>query len=377
MNGQRILKFIKKELLQTLRDKRMIGMVIILPVLQLFLFAYIASTDVKNITTAVLDEDHTVTSRALIDQFMRSGYFVRTTDLHSSEEVNSLLDAGKVQIVIHIPLGFTKALNRGQTAPLQLLIDGSDSSTASIIAGYANGIVNNFASTILVKRLYRARAILPNLPTLDGQVRVWYNPDLKSLRFMVPGVLCFILSFITVQMTAMAIVKEKELGTLEQLVVTPITAGGLILGKTVPFLLIGMVDMTLVLLVSVFWFKVSIAGSTLLLFLLAILFMLSNLGIGIFISTISKTLQEASVSSIFINLPSFLLSGFIFPVANMPSTIRWMTYLIPLRYFLEIVRGIFLKGNGMAILWPQVLTLTIFAIVILSISATRFSKHLG
>lgn len=377
MNWHRILKIIRKELRQTLRDRRMIGMIIMLPVIQLFLFAYVASTDVTNITMAVLDENRTATSRALIDQFVRSGYFIYKTSLDGQAEINNLLDTGKAQVVVHIPHDFTKSLNRGQTAQLQLIIDGSDSATAGIISGYANGIVGHFSSAILLKRLYRARAMLPNIPTLDGRVRVWYNPDLKSLRFMVPGVLCFILSFVTVQMTAMAIVREKEIGTLEQLIVTPITPGELIIGKTVPFLMVGMVDMVLVLLVAIFWFKQSVTGSIPLLFLLGGLFMLSNLGIGIYISSISNTLQEASVSSIFINLPSFLLSGFIFPVANMPMSIRWATYLIPLRYFLEIVRGIFLKGNGLSILWPQVLVLSVFATVILSISARRFSKRLG
>ncbi len=377
MNWQRILRLIKKELLQTLRDRRMIGMILVMPVLQLFLFAYVASTDVTNITTAVLDEDRTATSRALIEQFIRSGYFDYRTALEKPTEIDRLLDTGAAQLVIHIPLGFTRALNRGESAPLQLILDGSDSSTAQIVSGYANGVVGNFSSAILVNRVYRARALLPNIPMLDGRVRIWYNPDLKSLRFMVPGVLCFILSFITIQMTAMAIVKEKEIGTLEQLIVTPITAPELIIGKTVPFLLIGMVDMVLVLLVAVFWFGVNVAGSVPLLFVLALLFMFCNLGIGIFVSTMANTMQEASVTSIFINLPSFLLSGFIFPVANMPDGMRWATYLIPLRYFLEIVRGIFLKGNGLAILWPQVLVLIIFAVTILSVSAARFSKRMG
>ncbi len=377
MNWQRILRLIKKEMLQTLRDRRMIGMIIIAPVLQLFLFAYVASTDVKNISTAVLDEDHTVTSRALVDQFIRSGYFIYRTALDNPAQIDRLLDNGDAQLVIHIPLGFTRALNRGQTAPLQLILDGSDSSTAGIISGYADGIVGNFSANILLNRVSRARALLPNIPMLDGRVRIWYNPDLKSLRFMVPGVLCFILSFITVQMTAMAIVKEKEIGTLEQLIVTPITAQELIVGKTVPFLLIGMVDMVLVLLIAVFWFGVNVVGSVPLLFMLSLLFMFCNLGIGIFISTLANTMQEASVTSMFINLPSFLLSGFIFPVVNMPGSIRWATYLIPLRYFLEIVRGIFLKGNGLAILWPQVLVLSLFAVVVLSVSAARFSKRMG
>jgi ABC-2 type transport system permease protein len=371
------MRLIKKELLQTFRDKRMIGMIIIMPVLQLFLFAYVASTDVKNISMAVLDEDRTVNSRALVDKFVQSGYFIYKTSLDGPAQMNNLLDTGKAQIVVHIPRGFSKALANGRIAPLQLVLDGSDSSTAGIITGYANGVVSSYSAAIMTNRLYRARAMLPNIPMLDGRVRIWYNPELESLRFMVPGVLCFILSFITIQMTAMAIVREKEIGTLEQLIVTPITSMELIVGKTVPFLLIGIVDMLLVLVASVGWFGVHVAGSTPLLIVLAVLFMLSNLGIGIFISTVSNTLQEASVTSIFINLPSFLLSGFIFPVANMPLSMRWATYLIPLRYFLEIVRGIFLKGTGMSILWPQVLILSIFAVAILTASAARFSKRLG
>lgn len=377
MNWRRIRRLIRKELLQTLRDRRMLGMIVILPVLQLFLFGYVVSTDVKNIATAVLDEDRTATSRALVEQFIQSGYFVYQSNLNSPAEINHLLDAGNAQIVIHIPYGFTKALNRGQTAPLQLILDGSDSSTAGIISGYASGVVGNFSSGILLNRINHVRAQLPSIPLLDGRIRIWYNPDLKSMRFMVPGVLCTILSFITIQMTAMAIVKEKEIGTLEQLIVTPITSLELIVGKTMPFLLIGMVDMTLTLLVAVFWFGVGVVGSTTLLFALALLFMLSNLGIGIFISTVSNTMQEASISGMFINLPSMLLSGFMFPVANMPAGMRWATYFIPLRYFLEIVRGIFLKGNGLSILWPQTLMLLAFGVAIMTVSALRFSKRMG
>ena len=354
MNFRRIRWLVRKEMQQTLRDRRMLGMLIIFPVIQLFLFGYAVGTDVKNIATAVLDEDRTATSRQLVEQFINSGYFVYQQSLHGSSQINKVMDTGSAQIVVHIPRGFTSALGRGQTAQLQLVIDGSDSSTANIISGYANGVVSNFSATIVQQRMFRARGMLPNIPMLDGRLRVWYNPDLLSMRFMVPGVLCSILSMICIQMTAMAIVREKENGTLEQLIVTPVTPTELMLGKTVPFLLIGIVDMVLVLLVAVLWFNVSVAGSTLLLFALSTLFMFTSLGLGIFISTLSNTLQEAQVTSVFINLPSFLLSGFIFPVANMPASIRWATYLIPLRYFMEIVRGIFLKGNGLAVLWPQV-----------------------
>lgn len=377
MNIRRIIRLLKKELLQIIRDKRSIGLLVVAPVLQLFLFGYAVTTDINHISTAVYDEDRTAASRELIDRFTRSGYFIEEYYLEDQHQINSLLDAGKVQMVLHIPVGFAKDLARGRSVEVQTVLDGSDSMSARIIAGYTTAVIQQYSGQVMAQRLDRLKGTVSRVPAIDGRLRVWYNPELKSARFMVPAVLCMILLTITVMLTSMSIVREKELGTLEQLVVTPLTPMELMLGKTLPGLLIGMLDMTFVLLVAVFWFHVNVAGSVPLLFLLSILFLLTTLGLGIFISTVSKTQHEATLTSFFFILPFIMLSGFMFPIENMPRVIQYITYAIPMRYFLEIIRGIFLRGAGLNYLWPQTLALAAFGIGILTLSAARFSKRLG
>jgi ABC-2 type transport system permease protein len=377
MNWRRIGKLMKKELLQTLRDRRLLGVLFLAPVFQLFLFGYAVSTDVNHVATAVYDADRTAASRQLVERFMRSGYFDYRAALDHPAQIDHLLNTGKVQMVLHIPRGFANDLQRGRTAQVQSIMDGTDSTTAGIAAGYVEGVVRAYAAGISVERLVRARGVVSSVPGIDARLRVWYNPELKSVQFMVPGVLCMILLIITMMMTALAIVKEKEIGTLEQLIVTPITATELMLGKTLPFLLIGLVDLAAVLLVAAHVFHVAVAGSVLLLFAISILFLMTTLGLGIFISTISKTQHEATLTSFFFFLPFILLSGFMFPVENMPRVVQWITYAIPLRYFLEVIRGIFLKGNDLSVLWPHVLVLAAFGITIISVSAWRFQKRVG
>jgi len=377
MNIRRIIRLLKKELLQIFRDRRSVALLTVAPVLQLFLFGYAVTTDINHISTAVYDEDRTSASRELIDRFTRSGYFIEDYYLEDPGQINGLLDAGKVQMALHIPRGFAKDLARGRGAQVQTILDGSDSMSARIIAGYTTAVIQQYSGAVMAQRLDRLRGTVSRVPAIDGRLRVWYNPDLRSARFMVPAVLCMILLTITVMLTSMSIVREKELGTLEQLVVTPITPAELMLGKTLPGLLIGMLDMFFVLLVAVFWFHIPVAGSVLLLFALSILFLLSSLGLGIFISTISKTQHEATLTSFFFILPFIILSGFMFPIENMPRVIQYVTYAIPMRYFLEIIRGIFLRGVGLEYLWPQTLALAAFGIGILALSAARFSKRLG
>jgi ABC-2 type transport system permease protein len=377
MNWHRILRIIRKEFIQLRRDPRLLRLVLIAPVFQLLIFGYSVTTDVTHIGTAVLDEDRTSASRALTERFVRSRYFDYDHDLSRPDEIDRLLDTGRAQLVLRIPRGFARDLARGRTAEVQLILDGSDSMTASIISGYANGVIREHSARIAAERLDRLRARLPSIPSLDPRLRVWYNPELKSVYFMVPAIMCTILLVVTTLLTSLAIVKEREIGTLEQLIVTPIHPRELMIGKTVPFVIIGFIDMTLVLLAAVLWFRVPVAGSIPLLFLLSAAFLLTTLGIGLFISTISRTQQQAMMTTFFFLLPSFLLSGFMFPIENMPRVIQYITYAIPLRYFLVIVRGIFLKGNGLAILWPQVLILTAFGLAIIWLAASRFQKRLG
>jgi ABC-2 type transport system permease protein len=377
MSWRRVVHLVRKELLQLRRDPQMLRILIVSPVFQLFVFGYAVSTDIRHVATALLDQDRTVQSRELADRFARSGYFDIERRPAGPREVDALLDEGRVQVAIVIPRGFAADLAADRTARVQLLIDGSDSMTAGMVAGYAGGIAGEYSARVAAERLARLRARVQRVPAVEERIRVWYNPELTSVRYMVPGVLSMILFLVTMLMTSMAIVKEREIGTLEQLVVTPITPAELIAGKTLPYVGIGFLEVLLVLALSSFWFRVPIAGSVPLLFALSLVFICTSLGLGLFISTVSHTQQQAMMTTFFIMLPSILLSGFIFPIANMPQVIQWLTHVIPLRYFLVIVRGIFLKGNGFGVLWPQVAVLLVFGASILGLSALRFRKRLG
>lgn len=376
MQIRRIKRLIIKEILQTVRDRRMLALLFIAPVMQLMVFSYAISTDINHTALAVQDEERSAESRELITRVIESGYFEFQAYLDSPRQIDEVLDNGEAQVVLHIPRGFSKQLAKNRPATVQTILDGSDSMSARIIAGYMQGIVQQYSTEITMERLQRS-AITSRLPSIDARLRVWYNPELKSINFMVPGVLCMILLVITMLLTSMAIVKEKELGTLEQLMVTPLSAGELMLGKTLPFLLFGLIDMAMVLLIAIFWFKVQMVGSVLLLVAISFLFLLSSLGAGIFVSAISRTQQEATLTSVFFFLPSILLAGFMFPIANMPKLVQYITYAIPLRYVLEVVRGIFLKGVGIAELWPQMLILAIFSVGILLVSTLLFQKRTG
>jgi ABC-2 type transport system permease protein len=377
MSGRRILRIVRKEFIQLRRDPRLLRIVIMAPLFQLFIFGYAVTTDVGHVSTAIYDQDRTAASRDFAERLVRSGYFDFDYYLSDPADIARLLDAGRIQMALSIERGFAKDLARNRTAHAQIILDGSDSMTAGIISGYVGGVVQAYSLKAAGERLERLRAAVPQVPRIEGRLRVWYNPDLKSVNYMVPGVVCMLLLVVTMILTSMAIVKEREIGTLEQLIVTPIKARELMLGKTVPFILIGFVDMTLVLTVAVLWFRVPIAGSVLLLFALAAVFLLTSLGGGLFISTVSRTQQQAMMTAFFFMLPSILLSGFMFPIENMPRVIQWLTYAIPLRYFLVIIRGIFLKGNGLAVLWPQAVVLLALGVAIMAMSALRFTKRLG
>ena len=367
----------RKEFLQLRRDPRLLRVVIVAPVLQLLIFGYAATTDVHHISTAVYDEDRSQASRALVQQFTGCHYFDYDYSISSPKEMDALLDAGQAQMVLHIPPRFSEDLAHNHLARVQLVLDGSDSMTAGIISGYASGAIARYSQQLAVTRLERLRRTLPQVPGIDARLRVWYNPELKSVNFMVPGVLCTLLLVVTMILTSLAIVKEREIGTLEQLIVTPITPGELMLGKTLPFVLLGFVDLALVTAVAVLWFHVPLNGSLALLFALTAIFLLASLGGGLFISTVSRTQQQAMVTGFFFMMPSVILSGFMFPIQNMPRVIQYLTYAIPLRYYLVIIRGIFLKGNGIDVLWPQALALVGLGLGILALSAARFTKRLG
>jgi len=374
---ERIRSMLVKEFIQGLRDPRMRMMLFGPPVIQLFLFGYAASTDVRNIATAVYDLDNSVASRDFLGRFGHSGYFDIVEHLSEETQVQDLLDHGRVRVVIRLNRGFEEDLRAGRTAHVQLIVDGADSSTGNIVLSYANRIANQFTGQLREERWTRLRGAVPMPGQVELQTRAWFNDNLESRNFYVPGVIATLVTLISLILTSMAVVREKEIGTMEQIMVTPIRPIEFILGKTLPFALISLFDVVLITGVGVFWFEIPIRGHLAWLLLGAVLFLLSTLGVGLLISTVSRTQQQALMTTFFFFMPAMLLSGFMFPIANMPRVVQWLTYLNPMRYFLVIIRGIFLKGVGLDILWPQMLGLAVIGCTTLWIASRRFQKTMA
>lgn len=368
---ERIRQMIIKEFIQVFRDRRMKAIIFVVPLIQLMIFGYAVTMDVNNIPTAVYDLDKSYESRELLRRLESSGYFDILYFVESPEAIKELLDKGKVITAIQMDRGFSADIKKGIKTEVQVLLDGTDSNTATIAMNYASRVVAKYAADIGRKHLSSSPALL------DVRTRAWYNPDLKSRNYNVPGVIALMIMLICLLLTSMAIVREREIGTMEQLMVTPIKPVEFILGKTIPFALIGFFDMFLVAVVGLSWFNIPIRGSIPLLTLSTAIYLLSVLGIGLFISTISKTQQQALMATFLFFAPAVLLSGFMFPIENMPEIIQYGTYLNPLRYFLVILRGIFLKGNGINILWPQMAALLALGTTVITISSLRFKKRLG
>jgi ABC-2 type transport system permease protein len=373
---QKIRYLFVKELIQTLRDKRMRYILVVPPILQLIIFGYAANLDVKHIRTAVRDLDQSVQSRDLIGRFGSSKFFDIVSFPHTPKEVKDLINQGEVTISIEIPTDFSRKLKKGDTATVQIVLDGSDSNTALIALGYANQILSELSAQILVKKLNRAGMIGFEEAGVALQHRIWFNSNLESRLFYIPGVIASIAFLIPIILTAQAIVREREIGTLEQIMVTPIRSWELIIGKTLPFALMGLFDVVMIALIGVYWFEVPLQGPSLVLLLGAVLFLVSSVAIGLFISTICSTQQQAQISTFFFAMPAFILSGFAFPIENMPEWIQYLTYANPLRYFLVIIRGVFLKAIGLDILWPQMLALGILGALMILLSSLRFQKRL-
>ncbi len=370
-----IREIVRKEFLQIRQDKRMLGVSIAAPILQVLLLGYAATTDIKNSTMVVCDMDHTAESRTFLRGFSNSGYFVDRYRVDTPEDVDLYVERAKANIGIVLPRGFGRDLLARRSAPVQVILDGADANTANILLGYSTQIIASFSQSVLAQ--YSTLRQSARVPGVLPEPRLWFNPDLKSSNYMVPGVVALVLMIITMTLTSLGVVKEKEIGTLEQLMVTPIRPHELILGKLIPFIAIGYLDVCIVLALAHFWFEVPLIGSLPLLFGLSGLFILTTLGLGLFVSTIAKSQQQAMlIAQFFFFMPFMFLSGFVVPIANMPAIIQYFSYLIPLRYFLEIVRGIFLKGSTMAVLWPQTVVLAMFGVVILTLSVVRFRKKL-
>lgn len=368
-----------KEFIQLKRDPKLFPILFIAPIFQLMILGYAANLDLTDVPTAVCDLDRSAQSRDFLTRFPSSGYFSFDRRVDRAADLDPLLNGGRAALAIVIPKGFGRDLSAGRTARVQILVDGADSSYAIRGLAYAEQIAGNFSQAILLERISNRSGFSPKLIMgVSAEVRVWYNPELKSRNFMVPGVLGLLLMVITMMLTSLAVVKEKELGTLEHLIVTPIRPWQLIVGKLTPFALIGLVEIALVLLVTTLWFQIPIRGGLPLLILLCLVFLLTTLGLGLFISTLSKTQQQAMMTaSFFVMMPMVFLSGFVFPVENMPKAIQAVTYLLPLRYFFTILRGIFLKGTGLPELWAQSLAMGAIGFVILALAVMRFKKKLG
>jgi ABC-2 type transport system permease protein len=372
---QIVVEIIRKEFYQIRQDRRMLAVSIVAPVAQVILLGYAATTDIKFTDLLVCDLDRSVESRELVRDFTNTRYFIGTYTVDDITEVDEFIDDGRAAVALIIPRGFGNRILGRETAQVQVILDGSDANTANTLLGYASQIIASFSQSVLAE--YSTPGVGAQTGRILPEPRVWFNPDLKSSNFMVPGVVALVLMIITMTLTSLGIVKEKEIGTLEQLLVTPIKPFHLIIGKLVPFVIIGAVDMTIVLTIARFWFEVPLRGSLALLYGLSGLFILTTLGLGLFISTISKSQQQAMlIAQFFFFMPMMFLSGFAFPIENMPAAIQWTTYLIPLRYFLVIVRGVFLKGTDIVHLWPQVIALFIFGGTIFTLSVLRFRRTL-
>jgi len=369
----RLLHVIRKEFLELRQDPRLLGIVVIAPIVQLTLLGYAATTDVRDVPTVVVDQDHSAESRALVSAFSSSANFQIVRSLESINEIDSYLDRGDAWLALVVPDGYGADVRTGVPTAVQVVADGSDANSTNVALGYAGALIGSYA-----RQLAGASTGTTAPPLVSADVRVWFNPQLESRQFMVPGILALLLLVVTTNLSSMAIVRERETGTLEQLNVTPISRWELILGKLLPYAVIGLVDVFLVTAVAVGWFEVPLRGSFVLLVATSAVYLLSTLGLGLFVSTISETQQQAMMtSSFFFMLPMVFLSGFVFPIENMPAAIQPFTYLIPLRYFLVILRGIFLKGVGLSVLWPQALALLCWGLGILTLATIRSRKRLA
>jgi ABC-2 type transport system permease protein len=371
-----VLSIIRKEFLQLRRDRRLFPVLFISPVLQLLLLGYAANLDVRNIPTVVCDLDRSASSRSFLDDFVNSGYFTVRAQVDRMDAVDAFLDNGQASMALIVPRGFGDDLAGGRQASAMIIADGSESQSATIGVNYAAMITGRYDQRVVLERLRRVLGGGAKPLLVNAEVRVWYNPELRSRNFMVPGVLGLILMIMTISLASMGIVREKEAGTMEQLIVTPIRPYQLIVGKLLPFVLIGLIEVSFVLVVARFWFVIPIRGSAALLYALSLAFMLNTLGIGLFISTISRTQQQAMFTTTFFMMPMMLLGGFVFPIENMPRFFQYASRLVPTRYFFIIIRGIMLRGAGWPELWDQAAALVVLGTVILVLSIFRFHKKL-
>jgi ABC-2 type transport system permease protein len=371
MSWRRVRELVRKEFIQLFRDRKNRPLLVISPLIQLVVFGYVVTTDVRDIRLALIDHSRTPESRRLVEAFDGNPTFRVTHVFEDPRELDRLMLGRGVDVGLRIPPDFSTRIRRGETAEVQVLVDGSMSNMAAVRISYTVGAIEGLNARLL--RELNRRDI--DFGEIDGRIRTWYNPNLDSQYFYVPGIVAFLVMLLSLLLTSMAIVREKEAGTMEQLIVTPLRPLELILGKTIPFILIAQAQMVMVIIFARLWFRIPMAGNALLLLAASSIFLLSTLGIGLLISTVSRTQQQAMMSNFFFILPFFMLSGFIFPISNMPLAVQWLTHLNPLSHFLIIIRGVFLKGTGIAVLWPQFLELAVLGGLVFAAAVNRFRKR--
>jgi ABC-2 type transport system permease protein len=373
----RLKQMLIKEFIQVFRDKRTRFVLFGPPIIQMLIFGYAATFEIRNVPVAVLDLDHSQESRDLVSRFSSSPYFDVKQQLTRRNQIVSTIDRGETMAALQILPGFAQQLRKGQTAQLQVIVDATNSNTALIALGYMNQIAAGFAQDYQTERMQSlAPQLAGRIPRVELVQRPWYNDSLKSRWFFVPGVIGSLTLVLVTTLTAFAVVREREIGTLEQIMVTPIRPTEFILGKTLPFFLIGLLDVALIGAVGTFWFQIPFRGGILVLLGGTVLFLLCMLGVGLFISTVSATQQQAMVSAFFFIMPAITFSGFGFPISTMPQWLQYLTYLDPLRYFLVVLRGTYLKGIGLGILWPQMAAMAGLGLGMLTVSVLRFHKAL-
>ncbi len=382
---QRIITLTIKEFHQLKRDKKMYPLLFIAPIIQLIIIGYASNFDIKNNPTGVLDQDRTQMSRRFVEAFSQNEYFNVIYRVENRKQLTRLMDEGKIRVGIDIPVDFQKNLKKGSSSQVQLFIDGTESNGATIALIYASIIGQQFSSNLILNHIDTAafnsgdflgtwRRDIGKSSIIEDEVRIWYNPELLSTYFFIPGVICMLLLIVTPGLTAMSMTKEKEAGTMEQLFSTPASTVQIILGKIAPYIVIGLLDVAFIVTAGVLIFQVPLKGSLLLLFAFSFLFLFSTFGLGIFISTITRTQEQAMIITFFFILTMILLSGIIFPIENMPEIFRHITHLMPIRYFAIIVRSIFLKGAGIDVLWDQGLWLLFLGLAIFTVSVIKFKK---
>jgi len=377
MRLRRIYYLLVKEFIQAVRDPRLRIFLFLPPIIQLMMYGYAINFDIMHIRTAVYDEARTSQTRALINRFASNPYFSLDYYLDRPGQVRDLLDRGQVTFVLHFAWDFAKKLKAGKPAAVQVIIDGTDSNAALIVGRYASTILNDYSVELLTQRLGRRGLPLSRGAPVVVEEQTWFNKNRISRVSFVPGVIAMVVMLVSIMLTTLSVVREKEIGTMEQLLVTPLRPLEFILGKTIPFVLISLGDVVLVSLLAIFWFGVPLRGSPPVLLLGTLLFLISTVGVGLFISTLCSTQQQAMMVSTFFFTPAILLSGLVFPIPNMPEAVQYITLINPLRYFIIVIQDVFLKGVGLAVLWPQLLAMALLGIALLALSVWRFRRRLG